>query len=146
MLDLPLTVAADAAALGRAVASAKGRKVVIDANGQSPLDKTQLKEFAHAAGATGLLVASAETETADMVAAAEAASAIGIGRMVVTHLDAARYLGAVLTAADGAKLALVCASVTPHFGFGLRALTPENLSRRLMAAALHAERWRVTAL
>ena len=146
VLDLPLTVAADAAALSRAVASAKGRKIVIDASGQSPLDQSRIEEFARAAGATGLLVASAETDAGDLAAAAEAASAIGIARMIVTHLDAARYLGGVLTAADSAKLALVCASVTPHFGFGLRALTPENLSRRLIAAALHAERWRVTPL
>lgn len=145
VLDLPLTRAADVAALRIAVAGANGRKVLIDAGGQGPLDGSKIAEFANAAGAAGMLVMSAETLPAEAVTAGKAAGAVGVSRMIVTHFDVARYLGAVLTAADSAKLALVSASVTPHFGFGMRALTPENLARRLMAAA-HAERWRVTPL
>jgi flagellar biosynthesis GTPase FlhF len=146
VLDLPLTCAADAAALRHAVAGAAGRKVLIDAGGQAPLDGKRINEFVHAADASGILVMSGETSGADAMAAAKAASAVGIGRMIVTNFDVARYLGAALTAADTAKLALVGASVTPHFGFGMRTLTPENLARRLIDAALHAERWRVTPL
>ncbi|HEV8016616.1 MAG TPA: hypothetical protein VGP48_13845 [Stellaceae bacterium] len=144
-LDLPLTHAPDVAALGRAVADAAGRKIIIDMGGQSPLDRRRVEEFAKTADAVGMLVMSAETAATDALAVAEAASAIGIGRVIVTHIDVARYLGAVLTAADASKLALVSASVTPHFGFGLRALTPENLARRLMAA-LYTERWRISPL
>jgi hypothetical protein len=92
-----------------------------------------------------MLVMSAETTATEAMAAGKTANATGVSRMVVTHFDVARYLGAVLTTADAAKLALVGASVTPHFGFGMRALTPENLARRLMAA-VHPERWRVTPL
>lgn len=136
VLDLPLTCVADAEALRRAVAGAAGRKVIIDVAGDSPLDTTKLQALATAAGAIGLLVLSAETASADAEAAAKAAAAIGIHRMIVTHLDVARCLGAALTAADSAKLALVGASITPHFGFGMRALTPENLARRLMAPSL----------
>lgn len=145
VLDLPLTRAPDVAALRSAVAGAAGRKVIIDAGGQAPLDGQRLAEFANAAGAACMLVMSAETPAAEAMAAGKAASAIGISRMIVTHFDAARYLGAALNTADTAKLALVSASVTPHFGFGMRALTPENLARRLMAA-VHPERWRVTPL
>lgn len=144
-LDLPLTRAADAATLHRAVGEAKGRKVIIDVAGRAPLDRAQLKEFAAATGAAGMLVISAESTLAETMGAAEAASAAGITRTIVTGLDVARYLGAALSAADATKLALVSASVTPHFGFGLRAFTPENLARRLMSGG-HAERWRVAPI
>ena len=144
-LDLPLTCARDAAALRDAVATAAGRKVVIDACGRAPLDGAEIAALASATGAAGMLVMSAETPAADALAAANAVNAVGVRRMIVTHLDTARYLGAALSAADAAKLALVSASITPHFGFGMRTLTPENLARRLMAA-LHPERWRAAPL
>ena len=144
-LDLPLTRAATAAALGRAVAAAAGRNVVIDVAGRAPLERAQLKEFIAASGAAGMLAISAEATSAQAMSAAEAAAAVGIARVIVTRLDVARYLGAALSAAEAMKLALVSATVTPHFGFGLRAFTPENLARRLMSAS-HAERWRVAPL
>jgi flagellar biosynthesis protein FlhF len=144
-LDLPLTQAADAAALGQAVAKAAGRRVIIDLAGHGSLDRASIKEFMAASGAAGLLTISAEATLAEAMSAAEIAATLGIARAIVTRLDVARYLGAALSAADATKLALVSASVTPHFGFGLRAFTPENLARRLMSAD-HAERWRVAPL
>lgn len=144
-LDLPLTCAPDAAALNGAVAQAAGRKVIIDIACRAPLDRAEIQAFIEAAGAAGILAISAEATTAEAMSAARDAAATGIARMIVTRLDAARYLGAALSAADAAKLALVSASVTPHFGFGLRAFTPENLARRLMAAG-HPERWRAAPL
>jgi signal recognition particle GTPase len=144
-LDLPLTRVADAAALGRAVAAAAGRKVIIDTAARAPLDRACLTEFLAAAGAAGMLAVSAESTPAEAMSAAEAAIAVGIARVMVTRLDVARYLGAALSAADAMKLALVSATITPHFGFGLRAFTPENLARRLMSAG-HPERWRVAPL
>jgi signal recognition particle GTPase len=127
------------------VGAAAGRKVVIDIAGRAPLDRAQLKEFVTAAGAGGMLAISAESTLDEAMGAAEAASAVGITRTIVTGLDVGRYLGAALSAADAMKLALVSASVTPHFGFGLRAFTPENLARRLMSGG-HAERWRVAPI
>jgi signal recognition particle GTPase len=144
-LDLPLTRAADAAALGRAVAAAAGRKVIIDVAGRAPLERARLKEFMTAAGAAGILAISAESTLAEAMSAAEAAGAVGIARVIVTRLDVARYLGVALSAAEAMSLALVSAAITPHFGFGLRAFTPENLARRLMSAT-HPERWRVAPL
>ena len=144
-LDLPLTHAADAAALGRAVGEAAGRKVIIDVAARSPFDRAQVKEFIAAAGAAGMLAISAESTIEDAMSVAKAASEIGVARMIVTGLDVGRYLGAALSAADATKLALVSASITPHFGFGLRAVTPENLARRLMSGG-HAERWRVAPI
>jgi flagellar biosynthesis protein FlhF len=144
-LDLPLTHAADAAALRRAIGGAAGRKVIIDVAGRAPLDRDQIQEFIAAAGAAGMLAISAESTPAEAMSAAEDAGTLGIARVIVTRLDVARYLGAALSAAEAMKLALVSASVTPHFGFGLRAFTPENLARRLMSAG-HPERWRVAPI
>jgi signal recognition particle GTPase len=144
-LYLPLTRAADAAALRRAVAGAAGRKIIIDVAARAPFDAAQVKEFIAASGAAGMLVISAESAIEDAMAVAEAASDIGVARMIMTGLDAGRYLGAALSVADATKLALVSASITPHFGFGLRAITPENLARRLMSGG-HPERWRVAPI
>ena len=55
-----------------------------------------------------------------------------------------RRVGAVLGAAM-AGLALAGASVTPHFAYGLRALTPEVLAQRLLSGALEEQRWRAPA-
>jgi signal recognition particle GTPase len=144
-LDLPLTRAADTAALRRAVGEAAGRKIIIDVAAKSPFDQAQVKEFIAATGAAGMLTVSAESAIEETTRVVKAASDIGIARMIVTGLDVGRYLGAALSAADATKLALVSASVTPHFGFGLRAFTPENLARRLMSGG-HAERWKVAPI
>ena len=63
---------------------------------------------------------------------AEAAQSIGVQRIIVTRLDIARRLGAVLTTAD-AGLALGGASVTPHFAFGLRPLSASILARHILS-------------
>ena len=149
VLDLPLAVAEDAATLKKIVAGASGRKVIIDAACGAPFDQSKTKEIQSlidAAGARGVMVLSAEAETDDAIAGAEAASSLGARGIVVTRIDTGRYLGPALMAADSARLALIGASVTEHFAFGLRALTPENLSRRLMSSATHAERWRAAPL
>jgi signal recognition particle GTPase len=137
VLGLPLVAAPDAKSLDSIIASAAGRKMVID-SGSASADAV--------AGTQGMLVLSAETGATEAVAAAQAAAAHGTRRMIVTRFDTARYLGAALVAADAGKLALVAASVTPHFAFGLRALSPENLARRLMSAAASNERWRTATL
>jgi signal recognition particle GTPase len=148
-LALPLMVATDVAALRSIVATAAGRKVIIDAGCSAPTDKTgahRLKQLVEASGAQGILVLSATAAAEEAASIARAASHIGTRRMIVTQLDTARYIGPALIAADTGKLAFVAASVTPHFAFGLRTLTPENLARRLMAAALKTERWRIAPL
>jgi flagellar biosynthesis protein FlhF len=149
VLGLPLMVAADAAALRAIVVTAAGRKVIIDAGCGAPTDKAcarRVEQLAEAAGAQGLLVLSANAASDEAAAVASAASRIGTRRMIVTQFDTARFIGPALIAAEAGKLAFVAASVTPHFAFGLRALTPENLARRLMSAALKTERWRIAPL
>jgi len=148
VLGVPLAVAENEAALRAVVAGADGRTVIIDTACGAPIDaKTagKIGMLTEAAGAEGTLVLSADAG-ADAAAIAGAAAALGTRRIIVTKLDATRYIGAALIAADVGKLAFVAASVTPHFAFGLRILTPENLARRVLSAAIHAERWRVAPL
>jgi flagellar biosynthesis protein FlhF len=149
VLDLPLAVAPDAASLRSTVATADGRMVIIDGGGCSPAEPSgaqRIGTLIDAARAQGMLVLPADAELAAAEALARAAAGLDTRRMIVTKFDAARYLGSALLAADAGGLALVAASVTPHFAFGLRGLTPENLARRLMSSAMRAERWRVVPL
>jgi flagellar biosynthesis protein FlhF len=149
VLGLPLAIATDAATLRSTIARAKGRKVIVDTACGVPTEQKcadQIRKFAEAAGAQPMFVLAADASPDFARTNADAAARIGTRRMIVTRFDAERYIGAVVVAADAGQLALVAASVTPHFSFGLRGLTPENLARRLMAAALRAERWRIAPL
>jgi flagellar biosynthesis GTPase FlhF len=137
ILGLPLVAAPDAKSLNSILAKTKDRTIVIDSGAVSPETVPSTQR---------MLVLSAESSIEDATAAANAAAAAGTRRMIVTRLDTSHYLGAVLTAADVGKLALVAASITPHFAFGLRALSPENLARRLMSATVNVDRWRVVPL
>jgi flagellar biosynthesis protein FlhF len=60
----------------------------------------------------------------------------------VTRLDIVRRLGGLLAAAASGGYAIVGGSITPHFTYGLRPLTPRVLARRLLSAALDDKRWR----
>ena len=137
VLGLPMVAAPDAKSLASIISGTKDRTILIDSGTAAP---------AETAGTQRMLVLSAESSVEDATTAANAAASGGTRRMIVTCLDNSRFLGAVLTAADVGKLALVAASITPHFAFGLRALSPENLARRLMSATVNAERWRVVPL
>ena len=149
VLDLPLAVAADVKSLKLTVAGADGRKVIIDTACGSPTDAAsadQIRKFTEAAGAESVLVIAANAAAEEAAALGRAAAHIGTRRMIITQIDTERFIGAALIAADAGKLALVAARVTPHFAFGLRTLTPENLARRLMSAVLRSERWRIAPL
>jgi signal recognition particle GTPase len=149
VLGLGLTAAADAAAVRKAVGTADGRLVIIDAGTGMLADAAftrRMNEFREAAGAEGLLVLAADAGSDEAAAQAAAAERLGTRRMIITKLDTVRSLGGPLTAADLGKLALVAGSITPNFAFGLRNFTPENLARRLAGAAMRVERWRAAPL
>ncbi len=146
VLGLPVAVAEDAATLRRVVAGASGRTVIVDTGGISladPESRDALREIIAAAGADPILVLPGDVAANEAAPMAAAAAALGARLLFVTRLDLVRRIGGVLAGADAGRLALVATSVTPHFAYGLRALTPEVLARRLLAGALNEKRWQV---
>jgi flagellar biosynthesis protein FlhF len=144
VLGMPVAVAEDAPALRHAAAGAAGRTVIVDTAGvalDDPDGAGTLRDLIDASGAEPILVLPADTAADEAVALAEAAAALGARLLIVTRLDLVRRIGGVLAGADAGRLAVIGASVTPHFAYGLRAFTPEVLARRLLLGALHEERW-----
>ncbi|HUE19407.1 MAG TPA: hypothetical protein VMQ63_06505, partial [Stellaceae bacterium] len=64
------------------------------------------------------------------------AAGLGAGTIIVTRLDLTRRAGALLAAAAVDGLTLAGASVSPHFAYGLKDVTPELLARQLLAGTL----------
>jgi flagellar biosynthesis protein FlhF len=144
VLGVALAVAADVAALKDAVAGATRRIVLIDAPAAAPggeFDET-LRAFKTAAGAEAMLAMPADLDAAEARILGEWAGNIGARLMVATRLDLARRVGSVLAAADAGGLAPFAAALTPHFAYGLKALSPALLARRILTGALDANRWR----
>ena len=59
-------------------------------------------------------------------------SAVSADRMLITRLDAARRLGAILAAAEGGRLSFSNVSVSAHVARGFHALEPGELARLLL--------------
>jgi flagellar biosynthesis protein FlhF len=138
VLGLPVTVAEDAAALRRVIDGASG-KVVIDTAGVAPGDEAArdaLIELAAASGVKPLLVLPADTAAEAAIDIVRFSAPLGAETLMPTRLDLVHHLGGMLAAADGGRLALPAAGITPHFAFGLRQLTPDMLAQRLLAGAL----------
>jgi flagellar biosynthesis protein FlhF len=138
VLGVPLTIAADPENLRTLVAGAAGRRVIVDLANiaiEDAAGSSRLGALVAAAGTDPVLVLPADIEAADASACASAATKLGARHILATRLDQARRIGGLLAAADAGHLALVAASVTPHFAFGLQPLTPEMLARRLLIGA-----------
>ncbi|MGH6718743.1 MAG: hypothetical protein ACREER_05445, partial [Alphaproteobacteria bacterium] len=58
--------------------------------------------------------------------------------LLVTRLDVARRLGAVLATADNGGLAFCEAGATPHIANGLATMTPTLLARSLIRTGAEA--------
>ncbi|HXP31238.1 MAG TPA: hypothetical protein VN832_09125 [Stellaceae bacterium] len=141
VLGVPLTVANDIASLRDIISGAAGRRIIIDTAGvgvEEAASRDWLRALIAAAKAEPLLVMAADIPAAQAMPIARAAAELGARRLIATRLDLARRVGGMLAAADAGQLALVATSVTPHFAFGLRPLTPEVLARRLLTFALEA--------
>lgn len=143
-LGLALAVADDAAALRATVAGAERRTVVVDTPAAAPGDteaKDRLRHLKSAAGAEIVLALPADLAAAEAEAVGAWAGELGATAMIATRLDLVRRVGAVLAAADAGGLAPIAASLAPHFAYGLKALTPALLARRILTGALDSERW-----
>lgn len=109
--------------------------LLVDTAGTDAGDSAGLTALGKLAGELNLepiLVLPAVFDAIEARDFAEAAQSIGARRVIMTRMDIARRLGAVLAAAD-AGLALGGCSVTPHFAFGLRPLTASVLSRHILS-------------
>ncbi|MGH7013816.1 MAG: AAA family ATPase [Stellaceae bacterium] len=144
MLGMALAVAEDAAALRATVGGAERRTVVIDTPAAVAGDdeaEERLREFKAASGAEIVLALPADLDAAEAEAVGAWAGGLGAKLMIATRLDLVRRVGAVLAAADAGGLAPLAASLAPHFAYGIKALTPALLAKRILTGALDAERW-----
>ena len=146
VLGVAVTVAGDERSLRHCLGERAGRRVVIDTAGVAPGDEAARDALAAlAAGAEPVLVLPADVAAEEATAMLRFFAPLGAKTLLPTRLDLVQRLGGVLAAADGGRLALPAAGITPHFAFGLRQLTPEMLARRLLAGALHDRRALVSA-
>ncbi len=114
-----------------------GGAVFLDTPGVSPYDGgdvAALRSYQEAAGAEPVLVLPASGDAAEYVDWAHAFREIGVTRCILTKFDATKRVGAGLSAAFEAGLALSYFSETPFISEGLIKATPEFLARRLIAS------------
>ncbi len=136
VMDQPLRVAETPKELGEIVAEAPPDAVtLIDSPGTNPFAAGEMEDlngFIDAADAEPVLVLAAGSDASESSEIAEQFADLGTRRMIVTRLDLARRLGAMLTAADGGRLGFSEVGITPFIGHGLEALTPVSLARILL--------------
>lgn len=146
-LGIPLAAADTPDALRALLAERSGTTSIIDTGGVNPADEQaweSLRPWIAASDARPLLVLPANTQIEDTMGAARAFRALGGQHFMVTRFDMVRRIGSALSATlEGLTLSGV--SVTPHFAYGLRALTPLVLAHRLMAGALDEQHWHAPA-
>jgi len=135
-LGLALGQAADPAALLTAVVAVPaGAATLVDAPGCNPFDARELTEiaaFAEAVDAEPILVLPAGLDAAEAADIAAAFARIGAARLIVTGVDSARRLGALLAAAEAGRLALAQVGIARRIADGLCRLRPETLASLLL--------------
>jgi len=149
-LELPLTTARDADELRRQIATDDG-PTLIDSAGVNPFDSADmdsLKALLAAGDIEPVLVLAAGMDAGDMADAAGLFAALGARRLVITRLDAARRLGAILATAQSAGAALAEVSLSPYVADGLQPVNPVSLARLLLhnAAQSHSSSSKKAAL
>ncbi len=143
ILGLELETPDTVAALGEAVAAVAGRRrVLIDTQGTNPFSEAEmdhLEQLIRAARGEPVLVMAAGGDAMEAADIAASFATIGVGRLLVTRLDMARRLGAILAAADAARLTFCEVSITPHIADGLSPINPVSLARLIMPHTLETD-------
>lgn len=109
--------------------------VIIDSDGVNPFDASgmsRLSDFVQTAEVESALVLSAWMNPLEATDIAEALQLVHPTRLITTHIDMARRLGAVLTSAYAGGLSFADASIAPQIANGLASLNPVSLARLLM--------------
>jgi len=115
----------------------------VDTVGRAPADADDIAASAaeiEAAG-HGVLTLSAAIAPAEAAELAECFAAAGATSLIVTQLDIARRVGAMLAAADAGGLVLAGVSVGRKIGDGLRPLDGQSLARLIMAPPQPLPKW-----
>ncbi len=136
ILKLDLKTADTVDGLRQAVASCNSNGgIIIDSQGTNPFsdaEMDQLDEYIKVTEAEPVLVMAAGGDALEAADIAASFATLGARRMLVTRLDMARRLGAILAAADAARLAFGGVSITPHIADGLSPINPVSLARLIM--------------
>ena len=136
-----VTIHLDAGAGAEAERTLRAKKpqgvVIFDTPGISPFDPgdlAALRSFQEAASAEPVLVLPASGDAAEYHDWADAFAGFGVRRIILTKFDATKRVGAGLSAAHSAGMALAHFSETPFISEGLIDASPEFLARRLLAS------------
>ena len=144
VLEQPVTVAERPTELATALNEHPvGAIMLIDSPGTNAHNATELGDlmaFVEAARAEPVLVLPAGMDAIEAAETAASFADLGVDRLVVTRLDAARRLGVLLAAAEGGGLALADVGLSPFVAEGLRPLNPVSLARLLVRDPAAAER------
>lgn len=135
-LGLEPYAAENADAIASAIAEiAPETKTFVDTNGRAPADEEDVSEIAAeiAAAGDGVVVLSAAIAPVEAAELAESFAAAGADYLIMTQLDIARRIGALLAAADAGALTIAGVSVGRRVGDGLKPLTPQSLARLILA-------------
>lgn len=126
--------AASPAGIQSAIYDVDGALVLIDTSGRAPADADDISEVSREieAAGDGLLVLGAAIAPVEAAELAECFAAAGATHLIVTQLDIARRVGALLAAADAGDLVIAGASLGRKVGAGLHALGPKSLARLIL--------------
>lgn len=137
LLEIDLHKALSMAELKRrAPPDRPGELVLIDTAGINPFSPAEVRHLSalvSSVNAEPVLTMAAGGDAADAMEIGALFGAIGVSRLLVTRLDAARRLGAILAAADGGGLAFSNVSVSAHVARGFHALKQGEFARLLLS-------------
>jgi flagellar biosynthesis protein FlhF len=141
LLGVSLAAAEDPLQLAEAVGRRPGELVIIDTAGCNPFedaDLDALAQLAIAADAEPVFVIGAGADSDEVVEMAERFLNVGCGRMVMTRIDVARRLGALVCAAEATGLAIADVGTSAQIADGLNPINPVSLARLLLPEAATA--------
>lgn len=139
-MDAQVETAETPAALSKALARQRGRDAAIfidtpGTNAFSDGERRDLNAFITAADIEPVYLAAAGGDAAESGEQARIFGELGATRLIMTRLDAARRLGALLTAALEGGLSIAQVSLSPYLSEPLSALNAGMLARILFAQA-----------
>lgn len=136
LMDTPLRKAATPDELAAELANtAPGAQAIVDTPGTNPFNSTEtsdIRKFVSAAAADPVLVMGAGIDPLEAADMSRVFGSLGVRRLHVTRVDAARRLGSILSAADAQSMTLCEISITAFVAKGLSPINPVSLSRLLL--------------